>query len=141
MNNFTTPVQGEGYLVVRVATANGALPLTGALVQIRGGEDANSDFYISSYSGASGLTEKVALPAPSRALSESPQSAVRPYSLYSIDVSIDGYRDVFFVNVPIFDGITSVQGANMIPKPDNEYGDSFAPYDSEFVESQGPMME
>ena len=127
---------GEGYLVVRVATASGAVPLVGAFVQIRGGEDSNADFYISTYSGSSGLTEKITLPAPSKNLSETPQNKIRPYALYSIDVSNDGYRDLFFVNVPIFDGITSVQGANMIPKPDNEYSDNFAPYDSQINEGE-----
>ena len=134
-------MDGEGYLVVRVSTANGAVPLEGALVQIRGGEESNSDFYRSLYSGASGVTEKIGLPAPLRALSQQPSnSGVKTYSLYSIDVSLDGYGDIFFVNVPIFDTITSVQGANMIPKPDNEYTDSFAPYESRVNEGEAPNL-
>ena len=43
---------------------------------------------------------------------------------------------MFLVKVPIFDTITSIQGANMIPKPDNEYGDNFAPYDNELREGE-----
>ena len=140
MNNGVGNMQsntGEGYLVVRVSTANGAIPLSGAQVVVRGGEEANSDYYRSFYSGASGLTPKIALPAPLRSLSEEPSDTnVRPYSLYSIDVFYDGYKDLFFVNVPVFDTITSIQPANMIPKPDNEYSDSFAPYDIEIVEGE-----
>ena len=120
---------GRGYLVVRVSAANGAIPLEGARVSVRGGEPDNSDIFITKYTSASGLTEKIALPTPRRALSETPGNT-RPYSLYSIDVFYDGYKDLFFVNVPVFDTITSVQPANMIPKPDNEYPDNFAPYDS-----------
>ena len=130
-------VMGEGYLVVRVSTANGAIPLPGAQVVIRGGEESNSDFYRSTYSGASGLTEKIALPAPLRSLSQDPSTnGERPYSLYSIDVFSDGYVDLFFVKVPVFDTITSIQPANMIPKPDNEYSDNFAPYDSQLNEGE-----
>ena len=65
---------------------------------------------------------------------------MKPYSLYSIDVFYDGYVDLSFVNVPVFDTITSVQPANMIPKPDNEYSDSFAPYDTELVEGENTEL-
>ena len=144
MNNLSGEMQnkmGEGYLVVRVSTANGAIPLSGAQVTVRGGEESNSEYYRSFYSGASGLTEKIALPAPLRSLSEDPSSnGVKPYSLYSIDVFYDGYVDLSFVNVPVFDTITSVQPANMIPKPDNEYSDSFAPYDTQLIEGENTEL-
>ena len=144
MNNPSGEMQnkmGEGYLVVRVSTASGAIPLSGAQVTVRGGEESNSDYYRSFYSGASGLTPKIALPAPLRSLSENPSNGgIKPYSLYSIDVFSDGYVDLSFVNVPIFDTITSVQPANMIPKPDNQYSDSFAPYDTELVEGENTEL-
>ena len=130
---------GTGYLVVRVATANGAIPLEGARVTVRGSEPDNSSFYHASITGMSGLSEKISLPAPKKELSEIPNGA-RPYSLYSIDVFRDGYNDVFFVNVPIFDTITSIQPVNMIPKVDNEYPDSFAPYDSIVIEGEAPDL-
>ena len=131
--------QGTGYLVVRVSTANGAIPLSGAYVTVRGGEETNSQIYISGYTGASGLTEKISLPAPAKYLSEGPGN-VRPYSVYSIDVLADGYTDAFFVNVPIFDTITSVQPVNMVPKSDNEYPDSFAPYEAVVVEGENTEL-
>ena len=144
MNNSIDNIKssmGEGYLVVRVSTANGAIPLSGAQVIVRGGEESNSEYYRSFYSGASGLTEKIGLPAPLRSLSQDPSTTTnRPYSLYSVDVFYDGYKDLFFVNVPIFDTITSIQPANMIPKPDNEYSDSFAPYDIEVVEGENSEL-
>ena len=144
MNNPSGEMQnkmGEGYLVVRVSTASGAIPLSGAQVTVRGGEESNSDYYRSFYSGVSGLTPKIALPAPLRSLSENPSNGgIKPYSLYSIDVFSDGYVDLSFVNVPVFDTITSVQPANMIPKPDNQYSDSFAPYDTELVEGENTEL-
>ncbi len=130
---------GTGYLVVRVSTANGAIPLEGAFVTVRGSDPANTSFYRSAYSGPSGLTEKIELPAPPKELTEAP-NGLRPYALYSIDVFYEGYEDLFFVNVPIFDTITSIQAANMIPKVDNEYSDSFGPYNDRLVESEGQNL-
>jgi len=135
----TENLGGTGYLVVRVATANGAIPLEGARVTVRGGEPSNKDFYLTARTGVSGLTEKISLPAPRKILSESPNGS-NPYALYSIDVFYDGYGDLFFVNVPIFDTITAVQGANMIPKVDNEYPDSFAPYEGVVIEGENPEL-
>ena len=144
MNNTQDTSQntmGEGYLVVRVSTASGAIPLTGAMVTVRGADEANSSFYRTVYSGASGLTEKIALAAPQRSLSENPSTTTqKPYALYSIDVFYDGYYELLFANVPIFDTITSVQPANMIPKPDNEYTDNFAPYDKVTVEGESTYL-
>lgn len=133
---------GIGYLVVRVSTANGAIPLSGARVSVRGGEESNSDYFRTLYTGASGLTEKIELSAPSKALAQGPMQngAQKPYALYSIDVFYDGYSDLLFANVPIFDTITSIQPANMIPKPDNEYSDNFAPYDARISESEAPEL-
>ena len=134
-------MSGQGYLVVRVSTASGAIPLENATVTVRGGEESNSDFYRSFYSGVSGLTEKIVLPAPARSLSEGPsKKGEKPYALYSIDVFADGYRDLFFVNVPIFDTITAIQGANMIPKSENEYSDSFDPNAEILIEGEAPEL-
>ena len=146
MNNATNEndrsnMEGQGYLVVRVSTASGAVPLPNALVTVRGGEEGNSEYYRSFYSGASGLTEKISLPAPPRALTDDPSGdGTRPFALYSIDVFADGYQDLFFVNVPIFDTITAIQGANMIPKPENENTDYFAPGESILVEGENPEL-
>ena len=144
MNNATNDnynMGGEGYLVVRVSTASGAVPLPNALVTVRGGEEGNSDYYRSFYSGASGLTEKIALPAPPRALTDDPSvDGVKPFALYSIDVFYDGYQDLLFVNVPIFDTITAIQGANMIPKPENQNTDSFDPDGSIIIEGENPEL-
>ena len=134
-------MSGQGYLVVRVSTASGAIPIENALVTVRGGEESNSDFYRSFYSGISGLTEKIALPAPLRSLTDAPSpNGTKPYALYSIDVFADGYQDLFFVNVPIFDTITAIQGANMIPKSENGYNDSFDPYSNQIVEGENPEL-
>ncbi len=129
MNNSSRPPESTnsvGYLIVKVSTALGAIPLEGALVTIRGSERENSDVIYSQKTDQSGITKKVALKAPSITESESP-GYPRPYALYSVDVLRDGYLPLRLDDVAIFESITSIQPAIMIPLADNKYGDSFTP--------------
>ena len=126
MNNPANEMSGIGYLVVKVSTARGALPLENARVSIRGSEKENSGITLSLLTNSAGLTEKVSLPAPPRVLSESP-SIVIPYALYNIDVFLDGYSDLHFNDVAVFDSVTSIQPAIMIPLADNRFTDNYDP--------------
>ena len=129
MNNTQRPPDtggGVGYLIVRVSTALGAIPLADALVTVRGTEAHTSDVIYSQLTNSSGITQKISLPAPNIRESESP-GYPRPYSLYSVDVSKEGYLPLKLENVAIFDSITSIQPAVMVPLADNSYIDSFTP--------------
>lgn len=110
--------ENSGYMVVRVSTARGAIPLEGASVGIRGNTPESSGIVYSLTTNSDGLTEKVSLPAPPRANSESPGSAEN-YSSWNIDVFKEGYVPIFFQNVPVFSSIVSVQPAVMIPIAEN----------------------
>lgn len=118
---------GTGYLIVRVTTASQALPLPGATVLVRGDEENFSAVIARLTSGADGLTPKIALLAPPRNLSLSP-GGEKVFATYNIDIYLDGYHNISAQRVPIFDGITSVQPADMIPIPKNGTPDSFSPY-------------
>ena len=122
--NISTPID-TGYLVVKVSTARGAIPLEGAAVTIRG-EAENTGVLYSLTSNADGATERVSLPAPSRLSSESPGNA-KPYATYSIDVFKEGYLPLSFQGVPVFSSILSVQPAVMIPSPDGTRDERFPP--------------
>ena len=117
-----------GYLVVRVSTARGAIPLENASVTIRGGAPEASGIIYSMRTNQDGLTEKTALPTPALYLSEAPGNPA-PYSTWNIDVFKDGYTPLFFHNVPIFAGVTSVQPAVMVPTGVGEIhvDESYAP--------------
>ena len=115
-NGNTNPAPSElGYLVVRVSTALGSIPLENATVHIRGNTADSSGVIYSLLSDRDGLTKKVALPAPPRALSGSPGS-VAPFSTWNIDVSKEGYVPVFFQNVPVYSQVVSVQPAVLVPR-------------------------
>lgn len=128
MNEQIPNPTNSGYLIVKVSTARGALPLDNASVNIRGSEAENSDIILSLTTNSSGLTEKAALPAPPKILSESP-GIIIPYSLYDIDVFKEGYTPLHFTDVAVFDSVTSIQPAIMIPLADNVYTDNFTPGD------------
>jgi len=113
-------LEGLGYLVVQVTTAGSAIPLEGALVSISKGGRVMLELRTAN----DGRTERVALSAPLRAEAQRPGGAPA-FSNYEIRVSVAGYEDNEYQNVPIFDGVTSYQQAVMIPVPENGYGDDF----------------
>jgi len=143
MNNDSTTM-GYGYMIVRVTTARGAIPLSGAQVFVQNyfsDDTVGKGDVIAVYTtGASGLTQKFSLPAPPRALSMSPGNG-KSYSTYNLTVSADGYSRRSYVNVPVFEGITSIQNVDMIPLPENGQTDRFDPRSEIIVESENPYLE
>ncbi len=135
---------GEGYLIVQVSTAGSAIPLPGVVVTVRDYDPENSgdvgNVISSMVTDRSGKTPILALPAPARALSQAPGSAVLPYALYSIDVKTDRYYENYYANVPIFDGIVAVQPAVLQALPDNEFTDNAGRDTQIFYESVNPDL-
>ena len=136
--NITNPNQsGTGFLVVQVTTANTAIPLANAAVTLRESEGGRVLYELRS--GNDGRTERVGLPAPPRSESMSP-STLRPYAMYNIEVRLDNYENAFYQNVPIFDGITAIQQANLRPVPENGYPGPFTLNDGQNFEGEEPQL-
>ncbi|MBE6546872.1 MAG: hypothetical protein E7668_05485 [Ruminococcaceae bacterium] len=114
MNPTPERPDSVGYLIVKVSTARGAIPLEGASVTIQGGDTANSGITYSLRTDRDGQTERIALPTPARSISQSPNSTV-PYANYNIDVFREGYVPLRFQNVPVFPTVVSIQPAVMVP--------------------------
>ena len=135
---------GQGFLIVQVSTAGGAIPLPDAIVTVRDYDPENGgnvgNVIASMITDRSGKTPILPLPAPSRTLAQAPGSDILPYALYSVDVMTDRYYENYYANVPIFDGIVAVQPAVLQPLPDNRFTDN-AGYDTQiFYESQNPDL-
>lgn len=112
-------VPGEGYLRVNVTEVGGTIPIEGATVIIteyndESGEDSAGAVLHVLRTDEGGLTQTVALPAPSSGESLRPGSA-QPYSLYNVTVLYEGYYPIEGVGVPVFEGVTSLQPFNLIP--------------------------
>lgn len=135
--------QGQGYLVVHVTTARGAIPLEGAQVNVRNYlpefEAERGDVIASLVSGRDGNTEPLPLPAPPKSESLRPGTE-KPYSSYNVEVVLEGYYTQNYANVPIFDGIAAIQPADLIPLPENGRTDSRTPDSDRFFESTAPDL-
>ena len=134
MSENNTPHTVTGYLLVQVTTANTAIPLSDAFVSVSRDGTPNELLY-TLRTGADGRTARVALAAPAREDSFVP-SEIPPFSSYNIVVQAKGFGTANYNHVPIFDGITSVQPADLVPLPQNGYPDSFNPYGSLITEGE-----
>ena len=103
-----------GIFSARAYTA-GALPVEGATVRIRGGEEANRNVSYTLITDLDGVTESISLPAPKRSLTLSPDSKEIPYAIYDLEVWASGYYTKKIYGLMVFSGIKTVQEINMIP--------------------------
>ena len=108
-------LNSSGFLIVKVSTANGAIPIENASVIVQGKDENNRDVLLSLLTDRDGLTQRIALPAPSADLSQAPTPSQKPYSTYNIDVFKEGYYPQHYNGVPIFQNVTAVQNAQIIP--------------------------
>lgn len=130
---------GLGYLVIRASTASSAIPLEGATVVVRGNQPNFSAVIVEMTTERNGLTPKISLSAPPRGNSTSP-GMENPFATYNVDVTLDGYFPTSAQQIPIFDGITSVQPINLIPLPQNGVPDRFDPYGEVIFDSEPPNL-
>ena len=108
---------GRGYILVNVRAGDESTPIEGALVIVTAIVDGNRLILAEGVSNSSGTTKKFTVPAPDIKHSQAPESVNRPYNLYDISVTASGFFNARSVDVPVFDGITSVQNFSMIPVP------------------------
>lgn len=115
-----TQEENIGYLIVKVSTARGAIPLEDATVSIRAEGAKSAGIVYSLETNSSGLTRRLPLPAPSRALSQEPRQSANslPYSLWSVDVFCKGFISAKYISVPVYSGVTSIQSAELVPVPE-----------------------
>lgn len=101
------------------ATAGGrAVPIAGAEVTVSKTFTDGSQIFATAVTDASGIVDGIELPAPDKSQSQNP-SGDAPYSVYTVTVSHPGYRSEIYTQVPIFDGIKSIQPVHFIPaRPD-----------------------
>ncbi len=135
-------LSGTGYLIVRITTASGAIPLEGAQVSIREYSPENNmdgTFVASLISGPDGNTELISLPTPPRSESLVAGNAT-PYSTYVAEVRLEGYSDQTFIGIPIFDGIVAIQPVNMIPLPEIGDANPQSPENNQFFETPQPPL-
>lgn len=118
-NTYVAQNTGEGYLKVRVTAGDNALPISGATVTVTKGNGSNLQILNKQTTNSSGETEQISLPAPPKELSQTPGNS-NTYAKYNVRVDYVGYYTIEHIDVPVFDGQTSIQPTQLIPLPLDE---------------------
>ncbi len=105
----------SGTLRFRVYTARGALPVEGVNIEISKPIGGGNHVFYSLTTDNSGLTRIVSLPAPPKELSETPDSDVQPFAMYNVDVAAAGFNSVAIRDLPVFEGVLSLQNISLVP--------------------------
>ena len=108
--------QTNGNLLAVVTTVRTLYPVPNAKVTVFTGDYENMKVVDYAFTDQSGRTKVFALPAPSSALSLDEDNKQLPYAIYNMLVEADGYIDNIHLNIPVFSGVTSIQGSNMLLK-------------------------
>lgn len=107
----------KGYILVNVRTGDYSSAVSGAAIAVTAVVDGKRMILASGVTDESGVSPKFALPVPDLIYSQSPSPNERPYNLFDVSVSAEGFFNARSVDVPVFSGITSVQNFNLIPVP------------------------
>ena len=103
-----------GKLSVFVTTARGLAGIEGADVTVFTGDINDRTVVDTAVTDKSGQTKEFVLPTKSKALSETQSENKKPFMTYGIYVQADGYVNQANLNIPIFEGVTSIQSVNLI---------------------------
>ncbi|MCM1165752.1 MAG: hypothetical protein NC299_13055 [Lachnospiraceae bacterium] len=108
---------GRGTMLFRVYTAREAMPIADARCVISKKIGGETHEICSLVTDGSGQTSAETLPAPSKELSQSFENTVQPFALYDAEVTREGFADVVLSDIPVFDGVQSIQRVAMVPVP------------------------
>lgn len=108
---------GRGTILFRVYTAREAMPIAGAKCVIYKKIGGKSHELHTLITNSSGQTRSETLPAPSKELSQSFDNTIQPFALYDATVNKNGFAEVILRDIPVFDGVQSIQRVAMVPVP------------------------
>ncbi len=121
----------SGYLVARIYTSKGEIPVIGAVVTVSKNMGGRENIIAKRTTDRNGQTAPVTISAPDKALSESPTDQM-VFSVVDVRVDHPLYYTVYIRNVQIFAGETTVVDTELIPLIENEEHSNRA---DEFVET------
>ncbi|MBQ8741294.1 MAG: hypothetical protein IJY79_07070 [Clostridia bacterium] len=107
---------GTGGLAVNVTTLRRLYPVKGATVTVFTGTPNTPTVIETDVTDESGKSGIFNLKTPVTAESQQAENGgVLPYASYNISVRSDGYVEQIAMNIPVFSGVISVQGIDLIP--------------------------
>ncbi len=115
-----TPAAEQTSGILGIVTSFRSLyPVENAKVTVFTGNMDDMNIIDSDLTDRSGRTKVFNLSAPDKNLSQSPDLAETPYSLYNMLVESDGFLKNIHLNIPVFSGITSIQRSDLILAEEN----------------------
>lgn len=109
----------EGLLTISVFDLTTNIPIKNAKINIYKIPDNNESqqlIYQNLETDISGQVTEIKLDAPNFEFSQKPESSVRPYSTYSVEVLADGYEPFIIEGTQIFSTIEARQNIPLVPK-------------------------
>lgn len=122
IRSFLAENPAFGTLFFQVTGGQGAFPVADASVQITKPLGEGLSLRIAAETDESGKTAPLSLPAPSRSLSQTPNNGI-VFAAYQAEITAPGYRKTEILDLPIFDGITTIQPVNLMPAFGEEESD------------------
>lgn len=104
-----------GWLRIQAYTGLGSAPAPGATAVISQQFADGVHIFATVQTDESGIADGIPLPAPDKDLTESPSDGEAPYAGYRITVTRPGYRTEVYTEVPVFDGVKSIQPVQLTP--------------------------
>ncbi len=104
----------KGALKVQASTARQAFPVADVNVSIYKQFSDNMKVYYSVTTDNNGIVDSLVLPAPPRALSQTPESE-KPFASYTVVAKHPDYREETISDVQVFDSIKSILKLDMKP--------------------------
>lgn len=112
--DFIKQNPGKGTIVFRVYTGRQAVPLENAECVIYTTIDGSKYEIARLQTNSSGQTPVQELPAPDKELSQHSDNKIQAFALYDAKVTKKGFSQVILEDIPVFDGVQSVQRVFMI---------------------------
>lgn len=113
-DDFIRQNPAKGTILFRVYTGRQAVPLENAQVVIFAEIDGKKHEMARLKTDSSGQTPLQELPAPDKELSQNSQNKIQAFAMYDATVTKKGYSQVVLEDIPVFDGVQSVQRVFMI---------------------------
>ncbi|MBE6729976.1 MAG: hypothetical protein E7568_07090 [Ruminococcaceae bacterium] len=110
---------GKGNIIVVVNGGNNAIPLENAKVTVLSESGEIIKEMLTDRSGKTGFIE---VPTPKRSETLAPQNARQVYAFYDVKAEAENYVTDTIKQVPVFDGIVSIQEFNLVWIPASSNG-------------------
>ncbi len=129
-DSFLKNNQKSGKLRVQTYASTQVFPIQNAKVTVEKDFSDGSFTFAEEYTDIDGVAENINLPTKSKELSQSPDTPI-PYSTYTVKVSHPQFESITFFNVPIFEGIESLQPVAMLPLRNTNQNETFIEEESD----------